>query len=268
MITAGIDIGSVSTEVVVLDGEKKILAGIVQRTGVNGLLAAEKALQAALDEAKLSLKDITYIVATGYGRINVPFAHKQVTEITCHAKGAHFQFPRTRTVLDIGGQDSKAISLSDKGEVLDFVMNDKCAAGTGRFLEITAQALEVSTEELGALSLSSQRMVTISSFCAVFAQSEVVSLLAKGCQREDIARGIHYAVTERIMGLLGRIEMIEAITLSGGVVKNIGFVRALKNKLGLKVNIPEEPQITGALGAALIAQEYAPAEITIKDGKL
>jgi activator of 2-hydroxyglutaryl-CoA dehydratase len=243
MITAGIDIGSVSTEAVILDGEKRILASTVQRTGVNSLLAAEKALQAALDEAKLSLKDITYIVATGYGRVNVPFAHKQVTEITCHAKGAHFQFPRTRTVLDIGGQDSKAISLSDKGEVLDFVMN-------------------------GALSLSAQRMVTISSFCAVFAQSEVVSLLAKGCQREDIARGIHYAITERIMGLLGRIEMIEAITLSGGVVKNIGLVRALKSKLGLKVNIPQEPQITGALGAALIAQEYAPTEIVLKEGKL
>ncbi|UCB57647.1 MAG: 2-hydroxyglutaryl-CoA dehydratase [Candidatus Omnitrophota bacterium] len=253
MITAGIDIGSISTETVILNGDKRILASNILRTGPNSLKVAKKSLEAALAMAELKVEDLDCIVATGYGRINVPFAHKQVTEITCHAKGAYFQFPDTRTVLDVGGQDCKAISLSDKGETLDFAMNDKCAAGTGRFLELMAQALEVTIEELGNLSLKSQNTAIITSFCTVFAESEVVSLIAKGSPRENIARGIHYAITERVMSLLGKIEIMDSVTLTGGVAKNIGFVQALKTKLGQKLNIPQEPQVIGALGAALIA---------------
>lgn len=259
MITAGIDIGASSTKCFILDEDKNILSGNILEIGRSSTRKiGERSFELALADANLKRDDIHYIIATGYGRINAPFADKQVTEITCHAIGAHHLFPSTRTVIDIGGQDSKVIHLNGDGEVLDFAMNDKCAAGTGRFLEIMAQVLEVDIEELGELSLRSEKKIEMSNMCTVFVESEVVSLIAEGRTREDIAAGIHSAIVDRVLSLAHRIGIKEAITLTGGVNKNIGIVHTIRQRLALSVNIPDEPQIVGALGAALIAQEYVP----------
>lgn len=257
MITAGIDIGSSSTKCIILDEDKSILSGNILQIGrSNTRKIGERSFELALADAGLKREDINYIIATGYGRINASFADRQVTEITCHGKGAHHMFPDTRIVIDIGGQDSKVIHLDAGGEVLDFAMNDKCAAGTGRFLEIMAQVLEVDIEELGELSLGSKKKIEMSNMCTVFVESEVVSLIAEGHTREDVAAGIHNAIVERVLGLAHRIGIREAITLTGGVNKNTGILQAIKQRLALSVNIPDEPQIIGALGAALIAQGH------------
>jgi len=264
MITIGIDVGSCSTKCVILDEDKNILAGNILEIGRSSAKKiGERSLEMALADARLKREDIQYIIATGYGRINASFADRQVTEITCHAMGAHHFFPDTRIVIDIGGQDSKVIHLNQDGEVLDFAMNDKCAAGTGRFLEVMAQVLEVDIDELGELSLHSQKKIEMSNMCTVFVESEVVSLIAEGHTREDIAAGIHYAIVERVLGLAHRIGIREAITLTGGVNKNIGIIHAIKQRLGLSLNIPDEPQIMGALGAALIAQSYVQPPLKI-----
>jgi len=258
MIFAGIDIGSVSSETVIIDKNKKILSYDVVRTGSNSKKAAEKSIQAALNKANISFEDITNLIATGYGRKIVPFKSEEISEISCHARGAHFLFPNTRTVIDIGGQDSKAIRLNENGEAVDFNMNDKCAAGTGRFLEEMAKALDTSVEHLGKLSLRSKKSLVISSMCTVFAESEVVSLLAENETREDIAKALHNAIADRVLSLAHKVRLVNAVTLTGGVGKNIGVVDALKSKLpGMTINIPEEPQIVGALGAALIALDSA-----------
>ncbi len=253
ILVAGLDIGSLSTKTVILDQEQRILAYDISLTIGDSRGAARSSFKNAIDKALITMDKINYIVATGYGRDNVPFADNEITEITCHAVGAYFLYPETRTILDIGGQDSKAISLSDKGQVTDFIMNDKCAAGTGRFIEVMAQALGVSLASMGDLSQQSLNPTVISSFCTVFAESEVVSLVAEGRPKVDIIRGIHEAISERTTTLLNKIKMIEPITMTGGVAKNKGVVKALEHKLKLKLNIPEEPQIVGALGAALIA---------------
>jgi len=207
-----------------------------------------------------NFKNLSSIVATGYGRINVPFADKSITEITCHALGANWLNPGTRTVIDIGGQDSKVISIDENGRVVDFIMNDKCAAGTGRFLEVMAQALGVKTEELGNESLKSKKKITISSMCTVFAESEVISLVAEGCAKEDIIRGLHKAISNRICSMACRLRLENIITLTGGVAKNTGMVQALKKRLKAKVYVPEEPQIVGALGAAIAARKIVNSE--------
>ena len=178
-----------------------------------------------------------------------------ITEITCHARGAFFVHPETRTVIDIGGQDSKVIRLDGQGRNVDFQMNDKCAAGTGRFLEVMAHALEVKLEDLGGLSLSAPRTIQISSMCTVFAESEVVSLIAENQPKEVIIRGLHDAIADRILGLVRRVGVEEKVTLTGGVAKNEGVVRALEERLAVKLFVPPEPQIIGALGAALLARE-------------
>lgn len=264
MITAGIDIGASSTKSIILDEEKNILSGNILEIGrSNTRKIGERSFEMALANAGLRREDINYIIATGYGRINASFADRQVTEITCHAMGAHHLFPDTRIVIDIGGQDSKVIHLDGNGEVLDFAMNDKCAAGTGRFLEIMSQVLEVDIEELGELSLRSQKKIEMSNMCTVFVESEVVSLIAEGHTREDIAYGIHNAIVDRVLSLAHRIGIREAVTLTGGVNKNIGIVHAIKQKLALSVNIPDEPQIVGALGAALIAQGHVPSPLKL-----
>lgn len=250
---AGIDIGSLSTKTVILSQEQNILAYDISLTSGDSKIAAEESFQKTLNRAALNKSDIAYIVTTGYGRDNVPFADREVTEITCHAIGAYFLFPESRTIIDIGGQDSKVINLNSDGQVVDFVMNDKCAAGTGRFLEVMAQALGVTLESLGELSRQSQNPTLISSFCTVFAESEVVSLVADGRKKVDIIRGLHEAVGERTITLLNRIKIIEPLTMTGGVAKNRGVVSAIEKKLKLKLNIPDEPQIIGALGAGLIA---------------
>ncbi len=258
MIFAGLDIGSVSTKAVIIDKNKKILYSQILRTGASSKKAAEECIQLVLDKAKISFGDITNLIATGYGRKIVPFKSDEVSEISCHARGAHFLFPDTRTVIDVGGQDSKAIRLGDSGDAVDFHMNDKCAAGTGRFLEEMAKALDTTVEDFGRLSLESKKNLVISSMCAVFAESEVVSLLAEGETRQDVARALHNAAADRVLSLAHKVRLASALTLTGGVGKNIGIIEAIKAKLpNIKVNIPENPQIIGALGAALIASNLA-----------
>ncbi|MFY9114116.1 MAG: acyl-CoA dehydratase activase [Dethiobacteria bacterium] len=252
MVVAGIDVGSITAEAVILDGGD-ILSFVIMPTGANSRIAADKVLNEALKKADLSPEDLDYVIATGYGRISVPSAHKRVTEITCHGRGAFFLFPSVRTVIDIGGQDSKVIRLGAEGQVVDFAMNEKCAAGTGRFLEVMAHALEVELKDLAALSAKASRSVPISSMCTVFAESEVVSLIAAGQPREDIIRGIHDSIAERTAGLLNRVGIEEKIVMAGGVAQNTGVVTAIEEKLGIRIIIPENPEIIGALGAALVA---------------
>ncbi len=254
MPVAGIDVGSLTAEVVILD-QQKILHSVILPTGANSKAAAEKAMGKALEAAGLERSDLEFVVATGYGRVSIEFADKRITEITCHGRGALFLEPAVRTVIDIGGQDSKVILMGDNGRVLDFAMNDKCAAGTGRFLEVMAQALEVELEKLAELSSQAKETVSISSMCTVFAESEVVSLIARGLAREDIARGLHQAVADRTAGLVHRVGLVEPVMITGGVAKNGAVVKALNEKLKINLIVPQEPQIVGALGAALLAQE-------------
>ena len=219
MIFAGLDIGSVSTKVAFIDKDKKVLFFEILRTGSNSKKAAEKCMQAALERANISFGDITNLVATGYGRKIVPFKSDEISEISCHSRGANYLFPDTRTVIDIGGQDSKAIRLDENGEAVDFNMNDKCAAGTGRFLEEMAKALDTTVENLGKLSLRSKKNLIISSMCTVFAESEVVSLLAENEATEDIAMALHNAVADRVLSLAHKVKLSNALTLTGGVIK-------------------------------------------------
>lgn len=212
-------------------------------------------MEAALSGAGLALTDLQYVIATGYGRVSIEFADKRVTEITCHGRGAHYFNPSVRTIIDIGGQDSKVIRLNDKGRVVDFAMNDKCSAGTGRFLEVMASALEVELSGLAELSDGAQNIVSISSMCTVFAESEVVSLIARGLPREDIALGLHQSIADRTAGLVQRVGLEEPVMMTGGVARNSAVVRALNEKLKTSIIIPPEPQIAGALGAALLAEE-------------
>lgn len=252
MFVAGIDIGSVSAEAVVLRGGETAGHSVLP-TGADSRLAAEKALALALERAGCGPQEVVFTVATGYGRVNVPSANLQVTEITCHARGAAHLYPATRTVIDIGGQDSKVIRLEDGGAVIDFAMNDKCAAGTGRFLEVMARALEVRVEDLAALAGEAGRAAQISSLCTVFAESEVVALIGRGAPRAEIARGLLESVADRTAGLAARVGVPPEVTMTGGVAKNAGVVGALAARLGVPIRVPPEPQIVGALGAALIA---------------
>ncbi len=254
MVYAGLDIGSLSSEAVLLQGDE-ILSYVILPTGADPQRAARRCFYEALEKGGVKEGEVERVVATGYGRLRIPFAQEQVTEITCHAKGAHFLFPGTRTVIDIGGQDSKVITLDEAGRVTDFVMNDKCAAGTGRFLEVMAQALEMELEEMAEEAAKSRRSIPISSMCTVFAESEVISLIAEGHRREEIAGGLHRSIAERIYRMSKRLKVREEITFTGGVAKNRGIVKALEKLFKLKINVPFEPQIVGALGAALVARE-------------
>lgn len=254
MIVAGLDIGSMTTETVILQ-ENHILSSSILPTGANSLKAAELSLNTALAKAGLKREDLSALVTTGYGRISFPGATKRITEITCHARGAFFLEPATRTVIDIGGQDSKVIRLDEQGRNVDFQMNDKCAAGTGRFLEVMAQALGVPLADLGRISRSAPRSIKISNTCTVFAESEVISLIAQNQPIEVIIRGLHEAIADRLWGLISRVGIREKVTLTGGVAKNEGVVQALEERLEVKIFVPPEPQIVGALGAALLARE-------------
>lgn len=252
MVVAGIDIGAITTKVVIMDNEK-IKSYIISKSSADMKKVVFGCYEQALQKAGYQVKEVKSIVATGYGRISVPFANKCITEITCHAKGAYWLNPTVRTIIDIGGQDSKVISVSESGQVIDFIMNDKCAAGTGRFLEVMAQALGVKLEDLGELSLQSRKKVMISSMCTVFAESEVISLLAEGYKKEDIIRGLHEAIVNRIYSMAMRLPVGATIALTGGVAKNKGIFIALKKKMKKSIYIPSEPQIVGAIGAALLA---------------
>ncbi len=257
MLTAGVDIGSATTKTVILNGDGNTLAHTILPTGNNSRTAAELSLEQALKAAGLEREALDFIAATGYGREIAAFAGARITEITCHARGIHLLNPDVQSILDIGGQDSKAIRIESSGRVLDFAMNDKCAAGTGRFLEVMARTLEIPLDEMGPFSLRADDPVQVSSMCTVFAESEVVSLIATGREVEDIVAGIHQAITDRTAGLLERVRWTGTLAFTGGVAKNVGVARAIEARLGTPVWIPPEPQITGALGAAVIAKEKA-----------
>jgi len=251
---AGIDVGSLSTEVLILDMEGGIAGYAIVLTGANSTDAALLALERALAVSGITRDQIRRVVATGYGRVSIPFADKRVTEISCHAIGAFHLFPDTGIVIDIGGQDSKVIRVGDGGKVLDFTMNDKCAAGTGRFLEVMAAKLQVELDDMGPLSLKAGGEVGISSVCTVFAESEVVSLVARNHPKEEIIRGLHRAIVNRVWSMVKGIGIHGAVTMSGGVAKNTGVVRLMEEKLGQTIHVYSEPQIIGALGAALMAR--------------
>jgi predicted CoA-substrate-specific enzyme activase len=249
---AGIDIGSTMTKVVIINNG--IISSVIGPTGPEQRRLANKVMEEALNKAVLAFESINYIVATGYGRINVPFADKQVTEITCHAKGVANLFPEAKTVIDIGGQDSKGIKI-DNGRPIDFVMNDKCAAGSGRFLEITADALGINIEEMGELALQSDNPAQISNICTIFAEQEVVNKLAEGIPLRDLVAGVLESLASRVSRMVKRLNVEETVVITGGVAKNAGLVKALSDKLGYHVSVPSEPLLTGAVGAALLGKD-------------
>jgi len=252
MITAGIDVGSITTKAALVN-EGQLLATALIHTGYNSKKAGQAVFDAVLSEAGLGQDAIEKIIATGYGRNGVAIAHRAITEITCHAAGAHFLNPEVRSIIDIGGQDSKAISLDGNGKVKDFAMNDKCAAGTGRFLEVMARALEVDLDSFGDISLTATNPASISSLCTVFAESEVISLISKGESRPNIIAGIHQSVAARVVAMANRVGLVEPLMMTGGVAKNIGVVRAIEDKTGKKVLVSENAQVNGAIGAAVLA---------------
>jgi predicted CoA-substrate-specific enzyme activase len=257
MLTAGIDVGSATAKAVILQDDK-ILGYSIMPTGAESVESARKVLNEALLKAgSISLSDIQWIVATGYGRVIVSFAKETVTELSCHARGANWLFPSVRTILDMGGQDCKAIKCDGQGRLLNFTMNDKCAAGTGRFFEIIARVMDLPLGELGKLSLETDNEVRISSTCAVFGKSEVASLIRQGRAKPDILGGVHSAVTERVTTLLRRVGITADLAITGGIARNTGIVQRVEKRVGLKALIPEEPQVVGALGAALFARDKA-----------
>jgi predicted CoA-substrate-specific enzyme activase len=257
VIGAGVDVGSTATKAVIIDEARRVRGRAVLPTGASVVRAAERAFAAALGDAGLDEDEVGYVVSTGYGRFRVTFGDALVTEISCHARGAHVLFPATRTLLDIGGQDTKAIRLGPQGEVLDFCMNDKCAAGTGRFLEAAAQVLDLPLEALGPASLRARQAVRLTNVCTVFVESEIVSCLAQGRSAEEILKGVHAAIAARSASLLRRVGVEPELTFTGGVSRNVGMVASLEQKLGVHVNVSPDSQFMGALGAALYALERA-----------
>ena len=252
MITIGIDVGSITTKAVMMKDGAVVSAKVIN-TGYNAKNAGETVLEDIISEVRIKRSSIERIVATGYGRNSVPFADKTVTEITCHASGGRYLNPKIRSVIDIGGQDSKAIVMDEKGRVKDFAMNDKCAAGTGRFLEVMARALEVDLDDFGKMSLNAENPSIISSICTVFAESEIISLISKGEKRENIIAGIHNSTSARVVAMACRIGLTAPVMMTGGVAKNIGVVKALEKKTGHSIFVSKEAQIAGAIGAAIIA---------------
>jgi len=257
-VVAGIDIGSLTAKTVIMDSNVKILSANVTQRGIFvDEDAARDSFQAALDQANLNRSDIAFTVSTGYGRKIAGFGDKDVTEISCHARGAFFKNPAVRTIIDIGGQDSKVIGLDDSGSVAKFVMNDKCAAGTGRFIEVISSALGMQLQAIGELSLQSKHPASVSSTCVVFAESEVISLVSKGVSRTDVIAGVHLAIAKRMYGLIKNVGAKPVVLMSGGVAKNKGVVHFLEQVLETEIFVPEDPQIIGAIGAALYALDYA-----------
>ncbi|HHU68933.1 MAG TPA: 3-hydroxyacyl-ACP dehydratase [Thermoanaerobacterales bacterium] len=250
---AGVDSGSTSTNIVILDNNKNIVSYSIVPTGAMAIDSAKKAYEIALKRAGLEKEDIANVVSTGYGRVGIPFADKQVTEITCHGKGAFYFDKDIRTIIDIGGQDSKVIRLDNEGNVVDFVMNDKCSAGTGKFLEVMARTLEVPIDEMAEVITDSGENIKITSMCTVFAESEVISLIAQNKDKKDIIHALNKAVASKGVVLLDRVGRKGKYMMTGGVAKNKGVVSEIENKIEDKIRIPTEPQIIGALGAAILA---------------
>jgi predicted CoA-substrate-specific enzyme activase len=252
---AGIDLGSTMTKVVVVDEEGKTLSALIGPTGAEHRRLANKVMSDALKQADLTFDEISYVVATGYGRINVPFADRQVTELTCHAKGIASFFPAVRTAIDIGGQDAKGLKILN-GKLVNFVINDRCAAGTGRFLDVLVGTLGLRIDELGEISLRATQKLRISSLCTLFAQMEINALLSQGTPLPDIVAGLHAAIANRVGNMIKKLKIEPEVVFTGGVAKNIGVVNALQEYLGCKVSVPAEPLLTGALGAALLGRAY------------
>ena len=253
LIVAGVDIGAATAKAVILE-RNNILSFSVLPTGYSVSQAGESVIRKALEKAALSFDDVQYIISTGYGRRGISFSNRAVTEIICHAGGVSSIMPQARTVIDIGGQDSKVIGLDDSSNVINFVMNDKYAAGTGRFLEVMARALDVKINDMGPISLISKDPCEISSTCTIFAESEVVSLRAEGRGREDLLGGIHKAMSHRVVIMGKSIGFRKDVVFTGGEAKNVGIKEAMEDEIGLQILIPEEPQIMGALGAAMLAK--------------
>jgi len=256
MIVAGCDLGSATGKVVLMN-EETILSTAVVHTTTNPEKTVLLALDEALRKAGLnSLEDVQYLLGTGYGRAVVSFIHDNMSEITCHARGAHWLHPAARTVVDVGGQDCKVISLDDSGKVLDFIMNDKCAAGTGKFFEAMARALHCTLEEFSDLSLQSDTPANITKQCSVFAESEVVTLINSGVNAAHIASGLTESIVRRLLAMIYRLGVVPEVVFTGGCAKNEALIRGLESKLGENIaRLPQNPQIVGALGAALFARE-------------
>ena len=253
----GVDVGSTQTKAIIMDAERRIVGRSLIDTGANVTRAAERSFEQAVQAAGIGRDEIAYVVGTGYGRYKVTFGDAQITEISCHARGACLLFPKTRTVIDMGGQDAKGIKIGEEGDVKDFVMNDKCAAGTGRFLANSAEALNMPLDDIGPLALKAKNPVRLSTVCAVFVESDIMSYLAKGKKVEDILGGVHSAIAARTISLVRRVGIEPEVTFTGGVSRNIGMVRALEEKLGLKLNVSPDSHYVGALGASIFALERA-----------
>lgn len=258
----GIDIGSSSSKVAILDGQKGLAAVSVINLGT-GTGAYEDAMREALAQAGITAADVKYTVVTGYGRVNYKEADKQITEITCHAKGVDFLTKDAKTIVDIGGQDAKVIKLNEEGQVANFVMNEKCAAGTGRFLEVMARVLGCGLSDLSDLADRSTVEVSISNVCTVFAESEVISRLAAGEKIEDVARGAHVAIAKRVAGMCNRVGYGPKVVMTGGVALNSNMAEALSKELGCLIEIAPYSQAAGAIGAAVFAYEIFNKEKTI-----
>ena len=256
MYTLGIDVGSASSKAVILEDGKRVAASAVIQSGT-GTSGPGRVMELVFDGLDISQKDMDYIVATGYGRFAVPIENKTISEITCHAKGIHHLIPDARTIIDIGGQDAKAIRLDHKGNILKFVMNDKCAAGTGRFLDVMSRVLEIGLQEMGDAHFKADCPANVSSTCTVFAESEVISQLSKGVSKENIAAGVHRSIASKACSLVYRVGMEEKVVMCGGVAQDKGVVDAIEQELKKKILVADNPQTTGALGAALIAFELA-----------
>jgi (R)-2-hydroxyacyl-CoA dehydratese activating ATPase len=257
LIYAGLDVGSLSTKAVLLSANA-IVAHCTIPTGANPRAAGEKAMEKVFAATGTDREQVAYLVGTGYGRVNLPYVDRTITELTCHARGAYYLNPEVRTVIDIGGQDSKVIRVDSDGNMIDFAMNDKCAAGTGRFLEVMAKALEIDLDRLGPCGQQSQNPCSISNTCAVFAESEVIGLLAAGHTKEDISAGLHAGIAQRVGNQARRIGIVPEIAFVGGVAKNIAARKALENFLGIQFTaFSQDPQVNGALGAAVLAKEFS-----------
>jgi predicted CoA-substrate-specific enzyme activase len=261
--SVGVDVGSTQTKAVLLDENRRVLARSLVDTGAYLVRAAERAYERVLAEAGVERSDVGYVIGTGYGRFKVAFGDDQVTEIGCHAKGAWALYPNTRTVIDIGGQDTKAIKVSDRGEVLDFSMNDKCAAGSGRFLTNSAEAIGMDVSAIGEKSLEAKNPVRLSTVCTIFVETDILSYLAQGKKVEDILAGVHGAIGSRTVALVRRVGSEPEVTFTGGVARNVGMVRSIEEKLGVKVNVSGDSHYTGALGAAIFAMDRMLAGVEV-----
>jgi predicted CoA-substrate-specific enzyme activase len=254
MIVAGIDIGSRAAKGIILN-EGSILSSVILDTGPESVKTSQSVMSELLKRAGINLEEVKYVVATGYGRVLVPFASENISEISCHARGVNFYFPSVRTILDMGGQDCKAISVNEEGQVSNFIMNDKCAGGTGRFLEMIADLLNIPLSEIGKISLESKNTIPFNTICAVFAKTEAITNLRKGFAKSDILAGLHEAIATRCFNLLKKVTIQKDFSISGGISKNKGMVAKIAEKVGLQPMLSEDPQLIGALGAAIFARE-------------